>query len=391
MLKRSLRCAIVDDDPSDILLLKTFIQKATSGQCVFEEYHDYDSALFALDNTDINIAFIDLNIDGADGLELITHTISRNTNFPIVVVSALAGDDIQDATIRAGAYDFLPKDDVNENTVKRTMRHVLASFRRNQDLQKTAEQERYCSSIKSSFLACMSHDLRTPLNAIIGFADVLHTSAVGPNTHENTKEYTGIIGDSARHLLEIINMILDLSKIEEGKFTLDCKWMDLSEFVHDQVKFLQPITKEKSIFVNTHTNHRGRLLLADERALRQIFINIFSNAVKFSEEKSKINILTSIHDGQISITISDSGVGMTVSEAKHSVMPFGQVTRNPELARQGTGLGLAIVKGLAEAHGGELKISSRKGIGTRVSVTFPRSRVSQPSVDQRKIIKSSAA
>lgn len=391
MLKRSLRCAIVDDDPADILLLKTFIQKATSGTWIFDEHNDYDSAEFALDNNDINIAFIDLNINGRDGLELIKNAVQKNAAFPIVVVSALSDDDLQEAAISAGAYDFLPKDDVDEKTIKRTLRHVFASFKKTQDLQKTADQERYSSSIKSSFLACMSHDLRTPLNAIIGFADVLHTSAIGPRTHEHTKEYTGIIGDSARHLLEIINMILDLSKIEEGKYTMDCKWLNLNEFLHDQIRFLQPISNEKSIFVNLHMTHRDALLLADERALRQIFINIFSNAVKFSDRKSKINILTSLHDGNLVITVSDSGVGMTNAEAKHAVTPFGQVTRNPELARQGTGLGLAIVKGLAEAHDAELKISSRKGIGTRVSITFPPKCVSQQKALPRKVVKISAA
>ena len=391
MLNRSLRCAIVDDDPADILLLKTFLQKATSGLWSFEEYNDYDSAAAALPISDVNIAFIDLNINGRDGLELIKSAMTKNVSYPFVVVSALSDDYLQEQAIHTGAYDFLPKDDIDEKTMKRMLRHVFASFNKAQELRRMADQALHVSAVKSSFLACMSHDLRTPLNAIIGFADVLHTSALGSDTYKSTKEYTGIIGDSARHLLDIINMILDLSKIEEGKYSLACKWVDVGEFVTDQIRFLKPVSDEKGLSVDFQTPRVDTLLLADERALRQIFVNIFSNAVKFSEQNSRIHISTSMQNNNFTITISDFGIGMTTAETRHAIMPFGQVTKDPELARKGTGLGLAIVKGLVEAHGAELKIDSRKGIGTRVSVTFPEGSVSQPQSANPRTFRKSVA
>jgi len=376
MLNRSVRCAIVDDDPADILLLKTFIRKATSVAWQFDEYGDYESASAALDRGEMNIAFIDLNINGRDGLQLIEKAMSSAVDYPVVVVSALSDDDLQDAAIGAGACDFLPKDDIDEKTVRRMLRHVSASFNKEQELKRMAEHARHGSAVKSSFLACMSHDLRTPLNAIIGFADVLHTSALGPETYKNTKEYTGIIGDSARHLLDIINMILDLSKIEQKKYVLSCKWIDLEDFLREQIRFLHPVSDARDIAIDLSTTDKGALLLVDERSLRQMFINLFSNAVKFSDTGSRIIVSTAIHQGSLSITVSDSGIGMTSAEARLAITPFGQATQNPELAREGTGLGLAIVKGLAEAHRAELKIHSKKGIGTRVSIVFPASNVS---------------
>jgi len=398
MLNRSLRCVIVDDDPADILLLKTFIQKATTGLWRFEEYQDYESGARALDAGAFDIAFVDLNINGRDGLDLIRAVVARSANYPVVVVSALSDDDLQEAAIGAGAYDFLPKDEIDEKTIKRMLRHVFASFNKEQELKRMADQARHGSAIKSSFLACMSHDLRTPLNAIIGFADVLHSSALGPNTVENTKEYTGIIGDSARHLLDIINMILDLSKIEQKKYVLSCKWIDLEDFLRDQIRFLHPVSDARDISIDLRATDKGALLLVDERSLRQMFINLFSNAVKFSEAGSRIIVSTAIHQGSLSITVSDSGIGMTSAEARVAVTPFGQATQNPELAREGTGLGLAIVKGLAEAHRAELKIHSKKGIGTRVSIVFPASNVSHaqqparaPASGRRTDVRTSAA
>lgn len=395
MLNRSVRCAIVDDDPSDILLLKTFLRKATSGVWQFDEYGDYESAAAALDRGGLNIAFIDLNINGRDGLQLIERAMAGTVDYPVVVVSALSDDDLQEAAIRAGACDFLPKDDIDEKTVKRMLRHVFAAFDKAQELKRLADHARHGNAVKSSFLACMSHDLRTPLNAIIGFAEVLHTSALGPDTYKNTKEYTGIIGDSARHLLDIINMILDLSKIEEKKHVLSCKWLDMEEFLCDQIRFLKPVSDAKAISIDLMTAHKGALLLADERALRQIFVNLFSNAVKFSDRGARITVSTSLYRDSLSLTVSDSGIGMTGAEARHAVTPFGQASGNPELAREGTGLGLAIVKGLAEAHRAELRIDSRKGIGTRASIVFPAANVAstRPEGPERRpdAVRTSAA
>lgn len=376
MLNKPMHCAIIDDDPADILLLKTFIDKATAGLWRFDEYEEFEKAAVALETCDFSIAFIDLNINGKSGLELIRRVVARKAPFPVVVVSALSDDELQEAAIAAGAYDFLPKDDIDEKTIKRMMRHVFSAFKKEQDLRRMADQALHGSAIKSSFLACMSHDLRTPLNAIIGFADVLHTSALGPQSHDHTTEYAGIISDSAKHLLELINAILDLSKIEQEQYTISNKWISLPDLLREQTRFLKPISDKKNITFDLQISHENYLLLCDDRALKQIFVNIMSNAVKFSQDNSKITVSTAIHDSKMHLMVSDTGIGMTSKEARLAVLPFGQVTQNPELARQGTGLGLTIVKGLVDAHGAELDISSRKGRGTRVSVIFPANRVS---------------
>jgi|GEM_PF-2862681 len=391
MLNRPIRCAIIDDDAADTLLLKTFIRKAVSGPCSFDCYHDYESGVQALDQGGINIAFIDLNINGRNGLDLVRNVAAAKPGFPVVVVSALSDERLQDEAISAGAYDFLPKEDIDEKTVRRMLRHVFASSQKERELRHLVEQAQSGSATKSAFLAGMSHDLRTPLNAIIGFADALNISAMGPTTVERTQEYSGIIGDSARHLLDIINTILDLAKIEQEQFTLNCEWIDPRTFLERQIKLLEPISAQHGTKTRLRMDHDGALLMADPRALRQIFINVFSNAVKFSDENSEVVVSTSIDRGTFRLTIADTGIGMTSGELKRAMQPFGQVTENPELARKGTGLGLVIVKGLVEAHKAELKIDSRKHSGTRVTISFPARNVSRDKGRVRVEARTTAA
>ncbi len=391
MLNRALRCAIVDDDAADTLLLRTFLRKVTGDAWTYAEYADYESAAAALETGGFDIAFVDLNISGKDGLDLIRDAVARGASYPTVVVSALSDDDLQDAAIGAGAYDFLPKDDMDEKTVKRMLRHVFSAFRKTEELRRMANQALHGSAIKSAFLACMSHDLRTPLNAIIGFSDVLFTAATGPRSQERTQEYARIISESAGHLLELIDGLLDLAKIEQEKYTLHCKWVPLEDFLLGQVRFLTPIAGERDVTLDLRTEDGGSYLHCDERALRQIFTNLLSNAVKFSDPGSSVVVTTALRDGNLHLGVADSGAGMTTAETRMAVMPFGQVTENPEIAREGTGLGLAIVKGLVEAHQGELLIHSRKGVGTRVSVVFPAVRVSEQGGAAARPVRTSAA
>jgi two-component system, cell cycle sensor histidine kinase PleC len=226
------------------------------------------------------------------------------------------------------------------------------------------------SKAKSEFIANMSHELRTPLNAIIGFSDMLATKTV--TNPDKVVQYAGYIQQAAEHLLALINGILDVSKIQAGKLSVDLEPVDLQLVLEPCLLITNAKAKEKNIVIETNIIDRLPLLLADPLRLKQILINLLSNAVKFTPEWGRVRIDASLKSYDLmSISIADTGVGMTASEVDTAMRPFGQVESGFNKRHEGTGLGLPIASALAKLHGGDLQIHSTKGTGTRVTVLIP--------------------
>ena len=226
------------------------------------------------------------------------------------------------------------------------------------------------SKAKSEFIANMSHELRTPLNAIIGFSDMLATKTVVDGA--KVVQYAGYIQQAAEHLLALINSILDVSKIQAGKLTVEREPVDLPTVLQPCLLITDAKAKEKNIAIELHIDKTVPLLLADPLRLKQILINLLSNAVKFTPEWGRIRLdATVINLNAVQINITDSGVGMTAEEIATAMRPFGQVESGFSKRHEGTGLGLPIAHALAQLHGGDLTVNSKKGAGTRVSFTIP--------------------
>jgi two-component system, cell cycle sensor histidine kinase PleC len=226
------------------------------------------------------------------------------------------------------------------------------------------------SKAKSEFIANMSHELRTPLNAIIGFSDMLATKTVsGP---EKVQQYSVYIKQAAEHLLSLINGILDVSKIQAGKLSVDAEPVNLVSILDSTLLITDAKAKEKNITVESHVAQSLPLLLADPLRLKQIIINLLSNAVKFTPEWGRVRLDASVQmEGYATISVSDTGPGMDASEIETAMSPFGQVDSGFNKRHEGTGLGLPIAFALARLHGGDLRIQSAKGAGTRVSIFIP--------------------
>ena len=226
------------------------------------------------------------------------------------------------------------------------------------------------SKAKSEFIANMSHELRTPLNAIIGFSDMLATRTVtGP---EKVQQYSEYIKQAAEHLLALINGILDVSKIQAGKLSVDPEPMALMSILDSCLLITDAKAKEKNIAVESHVQQNLPLLLADPLRLKQIIINLLSNAVKFTPEWGRVRLDATVQvEGFCTISISDTGMGMDAAEIETAMSPFGQVDAGFNKKHEGTGLGLPIALALSRLHGGDLKIQSAKGAGTRISVFIP--------------------
>jgi two-component system, cell cycle sensor histidine kinase PleC len=235
------------------------------------------------------------------------------------------------------------------------------------------------SKAKSEFIANMSHELRTPLNAIIGFSDMMATkTATSP---EKIEQYSAYIKQAAEHLLALINGILDVSKIQAGKLSVDLEAVSIMPILESCLLIVEAKAAEKDIDVESHIAPRLPDLWADPLRVKQIMINLLSNAVKFTPEKGRIQIdVNPGNENYATISVTDTGMGMSVSEIDTAMSPFGQVDAGFNKRHEGTGLGLPIAYALARLHGGDLKIESQKSVGTRVTVTLPtlKSPAAQP-------------
>ena len=240
----------------------------------------------------------------------------------------------------------------------------------NANYQAEKERAEAANRAKSEFLANMSHELRTPLNAILGFSEILLAGMFGPIGSPKYEEYARDIHDSGKHLLNVINDILDMSKIEAGQMKIRCERIDLDALIEESLRLTAIPAEEKNVHVEQRVSP-GLVMTADRRSMKQILLNILSNAVKFTEPGGKIALRTRKIGDKVAITIADTGIGIPKAALSKIGQPFEQVQSQYAKSTGGSGLGLAISRSLVNMHGGSLKIRSREGCGTVVSVMIP--------------------
>jgi cell cycle sensor histidine kinase DivJ len=230
-----------------------------------------------------------------------------------------------------------------------------------------AEEE---ARAKSQFLASVSHELRTPLNAIVGFSDVMKARLFGPMPARYA-EYADLIHESGQHLMELIGDVLDMSKIEADRYELVRERFEIDEVVGLAAKMMRLQAEEAGITLSVKRNDTPVPVLGDRKALRQILLNLLSNAVKFTPKGGAIVVMARPSGGQLVLAVGDSGVGIDPEDAQNLGQPYRQASNARDIEKRGTGLGLSLVRALAELHGGQMNIASRKGVGTTVTVSLP--------------------
>jgi two-component system cell cycle sensor histidine kinase PleC len=241
-----------------------------------------------------------------------------------------------------------------------------------QDLENARDSAERAYNAKTQFLANMSHELRTPLNAIIGFSEMMEQQLLGPIGTEKYLDYIGGIRESGTHLLDLISDILDMSKIEAGKYELDLEEMNVMKSVKLSIHMMEGRAHESGVKVKFDGEANEALkIIADRRAVLQILLNLLSNAVKFSLEGGEVMVSCAEREDYIVLKVSDTGIGIPANKLAGITRPFEQVSSSYSRDHEGSGLGLAITKELAQLHGGMLSIESRVGEGTSVSVRMP--------------------
>jgi len=300
-----------------------------------------------------------LNISMFHRIREISHTMAKIVRGRTNVRLPAAQDDelsmIREQLARVVAHE----------AEKNRLHHELVIARKDAEISNMA---------KSEFLANMSHELRTPLNAIIGFSELMTCDYMTTDIEGKYKEYAHDIRDSGVHLLNIINDILDLSKIESGSMVLTVEEADIQEIVERSVRLVTVAAESKNISIANNLPDGLPVIFVDSRMVQQMLINILTNAVKFTPDGGNIVVNAGVEDdGTFRVAVSDNGVGIEEDYLENVLAPFSQVDGSYTREQEGTGLGLALVKAFIELHGGKLSLESAWGVGTTVFLDFPES------------------
>lgn len=295
------------------------------------------------------------------GIFTITATIVALALLSVLIDHHLARRAIREAeTLRAHVAELeATKKKLEETTV---------------DLLKALEAAAASSQSKSQFLATMSHELRTPLNAIIGFSEILATELFGPLGNERYRDYANDVRESGSHLLSLINDILDFSKVDAGQLKLENENLAPDQVISEALRMMRQQGEQQGIRLEAKIDPELPLLYCDHRRVRQVLLNLLSNALKFTPSGGSVIVSAFCSNDQISLSVADTGIGMSAEDIPKALERFGQIDGALNRKYEGTGLGLPLAKGLIELHEGSLAIESELGVGTIVTARFPATR-----------------
>jgi two-component system cell cycle sensor histidine kinase PleC len=304
-----------------------------------------------------------------------TAPLVAEANLGLDALQSLIADEKPSAVMRgfiitkAGRYAGI-------GTALRLLRtNARRTERRNRELEHARTQAVHASESKTTFLANMSHELRTPLNAIIGFSELMQNKTFGEIRPARYRDYIADIHASGRHLLMIINDILDMAKIETGRMVLQETELDLNLIVQSALRFFAVRAKQDGLQLAVVVPDRLPQLFADSRAIRQILLNLLSNAIKFTPAPGTVTVLADLTPGsEIELSVADTGIGIAPEHMDKVLAPFGQVANAFNRDHDGTGLGLPLARAFAELHGASFEIDSALGRGTTVRMRFPANR-----------------
>jgi signal transduction histidine kinase len=370
-----IRLLLVEDDANDALLLRRMLASVRSARFAITQAERLGDALARLAAERFDVVLLDLSLPDSQGLETFSRVDAAAPAVPVVVLSGLTDEAVSVSAVQRGAQDYLVKGQVTGDLLARAVRYAIERHlmladlaRRNADLARAREQAERESRFKSKFLANMSHELRTPLNAIIGFSELLEQEVAG-ELNAKQKEYVRYVLGSARHQLQLVNEILDLSKIEAGRVELAREWTPLGAVVDAVQGIVRPLADKQGVRLELAVAANLPDLFLDPVRIRQVLYNLLSNGIKFTPRGGVVTLSACAAADHVELAVADTGVGIRGEDLGRLFREFERLETADKT--EGTGLGLALARRLVELHGGEIFVESEVGRGSRFVVRLP--------------------
>ena len=378
----ALRILLIEDNPGDARLTIELLREA--GVLAFEcaRAENLERGLGLLVEQEFQIVLADLSLGDAGGIEIVERLHDRHPTLPMIVLSGLEDESVAMAALQKGAQDYLVKGQGDGHLISRSILYAMERKRVEAQLIEAKNSAEAASRAKSEFLANMSHELRTPLNAIIGFSEILRQESLGPLGHTSYRDSVRDVHESGVHLLKIINDILDLSKIEVGRLTLDEVPIDVRDTIESCLRIVRERASNAGLDLIADFAPDLPTLNADERMVKQVLLNLLSNAIKVTPKGSVRVIAGTTKDDGVTISVIDTGIGIAQHDIEKAMLPFVQIDSSLQRKYAGTGLGLPLARSMTEHHGGSFSIESKVGEGTSITVRFPPERSLRTPAEQ---------
>ena len=356
------RVLIVDDSEDDIEMIRRFLAGDTT-----EIRGVTDSTLAGQVFTEFepDLILLDLHMPQPDGLEILRRIRDARSLLgflPVLVLTGDVGPVARNNALDLGADDFLTKP-LDPKEVVLRVRNLLSTRRLHVELARAYRH-------KSEFLASMSHELRTQLSSVIGFSELLLSDTTERFDEPRRRKFLAQINSSGRYLLDLTSDILDLAKIESGHVSLRLETVMIVEIAHDVIRAMNPLAEKKAIRIKAELGAAGQVV-ADAGKLRQMLLNLVSNAVKFTPEGGRVTIGARRLADTVEISVFDTGIGIAELEFEHLFEEFRQIDSDVAREQHGTGLGLALTKRFVELHGGQIRLTSEVGRGSVFTLSLP--------------------
>ncbi len=390
---------IVDDNASNVVLLREILRH--QGYSKIKGETDPRLVVELCQNERYDILLLDIRMPHLSGFQLIEllQPLHENDYVPILVLTAQTDQDTRRKSLDIGASDFLTKPFVAWELVQRVrnMLHIRMLYKKSRDLnrelglrveERTRELteslavSRKADRAKLDFLSVMSHELRTPLNAIIGFSEVISAQDMMPPIPPDYLEYVKLIEESGKHLLDMVNRILEYTKGSTGTVVLEERTFDLRQMIDRSIAMLTPKAQSRNVSMFLEPS-APVWVRADERRMRELTLSVLDNAIKFNNFGGTVNVALSRHQDGITLAVTDNGPGITDEVKARIFDPFTQGEGSLDRRYDGIGLGLPIVQRYAQLHGGEVELISKPGQGTTVLIHLPAKRLIDTMVSGR--------
>ncbi|WP_017314584.1 ATP-binding response regulator [Mastigocladopsis repens] len=397
-MEEKLRILVVDDDEVDRIAVRRALTKA-GVEMELSEMVDGTQVLAILTDTLYDCVFLDYRLPDQNGLSLLQKLRSHNINVPVIVLTGQGDEQIAVELMKAGASDYLSKSRLSPIILAQVLRNAIRIhraemqvalanqqlresnellIRKNQELEAQRQHIELqnlklieASRLKSQFLATMSHELRTPMNAIIGFSQLLLRPKCGQLTDQQTDMVQRIL-NNGKHLLMLLNEVLDFSKLEAGRLDLKPDIFDLSKVVNATVEEMRSLAEQKHLSLFIQSDLQNPVVFNDPIRVRQILTNLLSNAIKFTESGGIAVEVKELSENEVEIAVRDTGIGIAPADLQNIFEAFRQVDQSITRKYPGTGLGLPIIKALLQKMGGKIALESQLGEGSVFRVKIPR-------------------